>query len=83
MDSTLARLNEIFCDVFDDEEIVLTRETSARDIEAWDSLMHVTLMLNVEKAFGIRISSADIAALKNVGELEDLVTAYTQRKSQS
>ena len=70
---TLGRLTEVFKDVFDDDDIVLSRETTAADVPAWDSLMHVTLILNVEKAFGIRFSSAEVASLQNVGELADLV----------
>lgn len=70
--STLERLSDVFSDVFDDD-IVLTRETSAADISEWDSLMHVTLMLQVEAAFGLQFNSADVTGLKNVGQLVDLV----------
>lgn len=73
MATTLDRLNEVFRAVFDDDELQLTRSSTAGDVEDWDSLMHVTLMLNVEKAFGVRFSSTEVAALKNVGELVDLV----------
>jgi acyl carrier protein len=73
MSDRLAQLNEIFREVFEDDDLVITRETTAKDVEGWDSLMHVTLVVNVERAFGIRFSSAEVAALKNVGELEGLV----------
>ncbi len=72
MSDTMSKLTDVFCDVFD-EDLELTRETSAAHIEAWDSLAHVTLMLQVEAAFGLRLSSADVTGLKNVGQLLDLI----------
>lgn len=76
MTSTLQKLNEIFIDVFDDDGMAVTAETTARDVDAWDSLMHVTLMLNVEREFKIRFTSAEIASLKNVSELTALVEGH-------
>ncbi len=75
MSSTLSRLAEIFQDVFDDGEIAVSRRTSAADIEAWDSLMHVNLVLAAEREFNIRFSSTEVAQLLNVGELADLIDA--------
>jgi acyl carrier protein len=69
----LDRLNEVFRDVFNDEDLVITRETSAKDIEEWDSVMHVSLVVNVEKVFGVRFSSTEVAKLQNVGDLADLI----------
>jgi acyl carrier protein len=77
MGDVMTRLNEIFRDVFDDDELRVNELTTAQDVEGWDSLMHVTLMINVEKAFGIRFRSAEVAALKNVGELADLIASRT------
>ena len=48
MSDTLSKVTEVFIDVFDDDEIELELETTAEDVDAWDSLMHVTLMLNIE-----------------------------------
>ena len=73
MSQTLAELNEVFREVFDDDEIDVTRQTSAKDIDEWDSLMHVNLVLAVESRFGVRFTSTEVAALKDVGELSDLV----------
>jgi acyl carrier protein len=73
MQGTLAHLTSVFQDVFNDEDLVISRQTTAKDIAAWDSLMHVTLMVNVEKAFHIRFSSSEVAGLKDVGELVDLI----------
>ena len=76
MSVTMTQLNEIFQDVFEDDELEVSRETTAHDVEGWDSLMHVTLIVNVEKAFGVKFSSSEISALKKVGDLEDLIHDY-------
>ena len=73
MQTTLSRLTDVFRDVFDDDTIVLTPDTSADDIDAWDSLMHVTLLVHIEKAFSIKFSTAQIALLTDVGELVELI----------
>jgi len=64
---------EVFREVFDDPSLVVSSETTASDVPNWDSMMHVSLMLAVERQFGIRFSSSEVAGLKNVGELEMLV----------
>ncbi len=61
-------MNEIFCSVFDNDDIQLSPETSAKDIEEWDSLGHIGLILAVEKKFGIRFTTAEIANTKRPGE---------------
>ena len=73
MSNVLEQLSDVFRDVFDDEDLVITRSTSATDIENWDSLTHVTLIIATEKRFGIRFSSTEVAGLQNVGELVDLI----------
>ncbi|HWE35536.1 MAG TPA: acyl carrier protein [Isosphaeraceae bacterium] len=75
MVSTFDRLTEVFRDVFEDDELSVDRQTTAKDVEGWDSLMHVTLLVNVERAFGIKFRSSEIAGLKDVGELERLIDA--------
>ena len=69
----LAKLNEIFCDVFDDEDIVLTDATTSDDIEDWDSLEQINLLVAIEKQFSIKFSLADVPDLENVGAMVDLV----------
>jgi acyl carrier protein len=69
------KLTEVFRDLFDDDDIEISRETTADDIDDWDSTMHVTLMINIETEFGIRFSSKEIAGFKNVGELMDSITS--------
>jgi acyl carrier protein len=75
----LERLNQVFRDVFDDDELHIVRETTAKDVEGWDSLMHVTLLVNVEKVFGVKFSSSEVASLKNAGELIDLINARSSK----
>lgn len=75
MDNVLQQVNEVFQELFDDDELVVARQTTAADVAGWDSLMHVRLMLKMEKAFHIRFLSAEVASLKNVGELVDLIAS--------
>lgn len=64
------KLNEIFQDVFDDDEIELKPETTAEDIMEWDSMSNIQLLVAIEKAFnGIKFSTGEVANLKNVGEM--------------
>lgn len=66
-------LNEVFQDVFDDEDIVVVDTTTAEDIDDWDSLEHINLIVAVEKKFGIKFTMPEITALKNVGEMVNLI----------
>ncbi len=68
------KLNEIFEDVLDLEETpILTDETSANDIEEWDSLSHIQLVVAIEKAFGLKFTSQEIMTWKNVGEMVNTI----------
>lgn len=69
------RLSEVFQDVFEDDDLEINRQLTAKDVPSWDSLMHVTLVLAVEKEFGIRLSSSEVTNLKNVGDFIDLIEA--------
>jgi acyl carrier protein len=80
MDEISAELTDIFRDVFGDDSLVVTRATRAADVAGWDSLTHVTLVLQVEREFGVRFSSREVAMLQNAGELQDLVNAQTRSR---
>ena len=67
------KMNEVFRDVFDDEDITVTDETTADDIEDWDSLEHINLVNAMEEEFGVKFAMGEIVALKNVGEMADLI----------
>ncbi len=66
---TIAQVNKIFIDVLDNEDIVLDPTTSAKDIDEWDSLNHIQLIVAIEKHFKIRFNSSEINGWKNVGEM--------------
>ena len=66
-------LNEVFKDVFDDEEITVTAETTADDIEDWDRLEHINLIVAVEKKFGMKFSMGEVTTMKNVGEMAEII----------
>ena len=67
------KLNEIFREVFEDDNIVVTETTSAADIEDWDSLTHITLVSSVEEEFDIKFAMKDVIGMKNVGEMVDII----------
>jgi len=69
------RLNRIFRKLFDDDSIVVTRATTANDIEDWDSLEHINLISAVEKQFGMRFQMKEVSGMKNVGEMVDILLA--------
>jgi acyl carrier protein len=68
-----AGLNEIFRQVLDDENIVLSPEMTADDVEGWDSMNHIFIVVEIEKRFGVKFQAAEMEELKNVGELAALV----------
>ena len=72
-EAVYSKLNDVFHDVFDDDEIVLTPQLSADDVDGWDSLKHVRLLLTVERTFKIKFSVSEIGRLKNVGDLATLI----------
>ena len=69
------KLNEIFRDVLDNDEIELQDTTTAEDIEEWTSLTHIQLIVEIEKAFALRFTSEEILEWKNVGEMVDSILA--------
>ncbi|CAA7393947.1 acyl carrier protein [Chryseobacterium fistulae] len=69
----LTKLTKIFHEELDNEDIVLSFETTADDIEEWDSLSHIQLIVAVEKNFGVRFTSSEIQSWQNVGEMIDCI----------
>ena len=70
-----AQLTEIFRDLFDDESIVLKPDTTAADVEGWDSFNHINLMVAIEARFKIKFKTAEIESLHNVGHLADVIAS--------
>lgn len=67
------KLNEVFWDVFDDETIRVNDQTTAADIEDWDSLEHINLAVAVEQKFNIKFKMGEVTNFKNVGEMVDII----------
>lgn len=72
-DEVFDKLNEVFQEVFDDEKITVGEETTSADIEDWDSLEHINLVVAVEKAFGIKFNMGEVNTMKNVGAMVDII----------
>lgn len=69
----LIQLQELFRDVLDDENIVLTEITTANDVDGWGSLTHIQLVVAIEKQLKIRFKSKEILSWKNIGEMMDSI----------
>ena len=69
----LEKLNEVFHDVFDNNDIVVTEQTNANDIEEWDSLIHITLISAVEDEFDVSFDMKTVVSMKNVGDMIDAI----------
>lgn len=69
----LKKLEVIFRDVFDDEDIVLTNETTANDIEDWDSLAQINLLIVIKKEFKINFNLEEVSKYKNVGDMVNAI----------
>lgn len=67
------KITEIFREEFDDDTLVIVDETYSEDIEDWDSLAHVELVMTMEKAFNMKFNIKEVGQLKNVGEMVDLI----------
>ncbi|MBQ6128931.1 MAG: acyl carrier protein [Lachnospiraceae bacterium] len=67
------RLNAVFADVFDDDTLTVNDETTAADVDGWDSLVHITLIDAVEEEFDISFDMKTIVKLGNVGEMVDVI----------
>ncbi len=68
-----ANLSEVFQDVFDDDDFTITEELHAGDVEEWDSLSQIRIIVAVEKLFGVRFAQEEIERLNNVGDFMDLI----------
>ena len=69
----MARVQEVFRDELELDDLVLNEETTADDVEEWDSLSHIQLVVAIEKAFDIKFTSREILSWDNVGDLVDSI----------
>ena len=73
MSNTLSLLQPIFQEVFDDDDLLIESSTAADDVDGWDSLAHIRLVVSIEKDFGLRFTTDEISNLGNVGDMADLI----------
>ena len=71
----MEKVQMIFRDVFDDDELIITDSTNSSDIEDWDSLEHIALVVSMEKEFGLKFDLKEVNKLANVGEMVDLIAS--------
>lgn len=69
----LEKINEVFREAFDDESLVMKEETTAVDVEGWDSLKHISLIEAIEDEFDIRFTMVEVNGMKNVGEMASII----------
>ena len=67
------KMNTIFCEVFDDDSIKISDNMTSADIEEWDSLNHITLVVNIEKVFCLKLNLSEVGKLENIGEMIELI----------
>ena len=72
-DELLQNIQEIFRDVFDDEDLIIQETTNASDIDDWDSINHINLVSIIEGEYGVRFALGELTTLKNVGDMIDLL----------
>jgi acyl carrier protein len=77
----IARIEPIMRDLFDEYDGPVTATLTAKDVEQWDSVANVQLIVMVEKAFGVRFAISDLGTMKNLGALADLVVKRANRES--
>ena len=70
-----SKLTDVFHDVFDDDTIEVAPELTAKDVDGWDSMTHIRLILAVERAFKVKFTTSEIGALKKVDDLATLIRA--------
>lgn len=78
-EEAFVRVNQVFRDVFDDESITVTDTTTADDIEDWDSLEHINLILALEEEFGMKFSMGEVTGMENVGAAVDIILERASR----
>lgn len=83
LDGIRDQLTPVFRDVMDRDDIVLSDTLTADDVEEWDSLSHIRLMVTIEKQFSVRFTNAEIEGLKDVGELVRLIAKKKQDQTRA
>ena len=79
MTDILERLQPVFRDVLDDQNLIITRQSNARNVEGWDSLAHINLIASIEEDFRVRFALGELQDLQNVGDMIDLIERKLQK----
>lgn len=74
-EEVMKKVTDIFRDVFDDDDLVITDSTNSGDIEDWDSLEHISLIVSMEKEFNLKFDIKEVNKLENVGQMIDLIVS--------
>lgn len=74
----LDKVSQVFADTLDEDTVTLTESSTADDVEGWDSLTHVQLVVAVEKKLKVRFTAKEIQSWKNVGEMIDSISSKLQ-----
>ena len=77
-EAVFEKLNEVFRDVFEDDDITVDDSTTSADVDGWDSLEHINLINAVEQEFDIKFNMGQIVSMKNVGEMADIIISKLQ-----
>ena len=76
----MEKVNEIFRDVFDDDTLMITDSTNSDDIEDWDSLEHISLIISMEKEFSLKFDIKEVNKLENVGQMVEMIREKLEEK---
>lgn len=79
-DEVFEEVRKIFRDNFDDDELAVVDETNSSDIEDWDSIEHINLVIAMEKKFDLKFNIKEVGKLANVGEMVDLIVSMLEKK---
>lgn len=74
-EEVMSKVQDIFRDVFDDDSLIIVDSTNSEDIEDWDSLEHISLVVSMEKEFDMKFDIKEVGKLANVGEMVDLIVS--------
>ena len=77
-EDVLSKVNDIFKDAFDNEDLVIGFQTTANDVEGWDSLMQMNLIEMIEDEFGMRFDMDEVVGMENVGSMIDIIISRIQ-----
>lgn len=72
-EKVLEKINDVFKEIFDDETLEVDENTTANDVEGWDSLTHINIIASVEKEFDIDFSTKEVISMKNIGDMVDII----------